>query len=451
MASPTPVPAQSSSGNRWVSAFPLSLGLFLGLALVKFGNTAILDSLVERPTDVWELIYQAWPLSWGIGLLAIIAIWGLSGARFETPAPTWLALLPMAWLGWQFLASFRSVDPAVTRVTLAHFAGCTAAYYVGLLALSGSAAHKSLWYGILGGGIIMLVSGLQQHFGGLEETRRMMYESDNWKHVSSDFLARMSSNRIFATVLYPNAFAGALLLLGPLLGVLIWQSTTWLGLPSRCFLTGLMSVAILGCLAWTESKAGWLIALAMAFVSALQVNIPKRVKWAAVVIVVLGGGLGFFVRYESYFQKGARSAGARIEYWKAAVRIAASNPLLGTGPGTFQRSYARIKPPEAEMARLAHNDYLQQASDSGLPGFALYFGFIFASLYILYRKSTCRISHIHFAVWLGTFGLALQGFVEFGLYITALSWPMFFFLGWLWANQSKTSPPNGMDKPTGKK
>jgi hypothetical protein len=36
-----------------------------------------------------------------------------------------------------------------------------------------------------------------------------------------------------------------------------------------------------------------------------------------------------------------------------------------------------------------------------------------------------------FAVWLGMLGWALQGFVEFGLYIPALAWPAFVMLGWL--------------------
>jgi hypothetical protein len=35
------------------------------------------------------------------------------------------------------------------------------------------------------------------------------------------------------------------------------------------------------------------------------------------------------------------------------------------------------------------------------------------------------------AVWLGVLGWSLQSLVEFGLYIPALAWPAFTFLGWL--------------------
>lgn len=40
-----------------------------------------------------------------------------------------------------------------------------------------------------------------------------------------------------------------------------------------------------------------------------------------------------------------------------------------------------------------------------------------------------------FGVWLGVLGWSLQGFAEFGLYIPALAWPAFAFLGWLLAKQ----------------
>jgi len=36
-----------------------------------------------------------------------------------------------------------------------------------------------------------------------------------------------------------------------------------------------------------------------------------------------------------------------------------------------------------------------------------------------------------FGVWVGVLGWALQGLVEFGLYIPALAWPAFALLGWL--------------------
>ena len=81
------------------------------------------------------------------------------------------------------------------------------------------------------------------------------------------------------------------------------------------------------------------------------------------------------------------------------------------------------------MTLLVHNNYLEQASDSGIPGFIAFAAFIFGSLAFLYRKP--KRDWISFAIFVGVLGWVAQGFVEFGLYIPAISWPAFLFLGWL--------------------
>jgi hypothetical protein len=50
-------------------------------------------------------------------------------------------------------------------------------------------------------------------------------------------------------------------------------------------------------------------------------------------------------------------------------------------------------------------------------------------------------------LWLGTLGWALQSFVEFGLYLPALAWPAFAFLGCLLRRRFELEPENvGNDK-----
>jgi O-antigen ligase len=134
---------------------------------------------------------------------------------------------------------------------------------------------------------------------------------------------------------------------------------------------------------------------------------------------------------------------ARFDYWQAAAQTAKAHPVFGSGPGTFGVAYARIKKPESEMARVAHNDYLEQASDSGLVGFLSFTGFVAAALVFAYRRSGLRGDWVKLAIWLGLLGWALQSFVEFGLYIPAIAWPAFGLLGWLVAqapNQIDSQP-----------
>ena len=183
----------------------------------------------------------------------------------------------------------------------------------------------------------------------------------------------------------------------------------------------------------------WTLVLLGAWFLYFPLSMKLKLGLASAAMVL--GLTGFAVKYADYFDRGATSVGARFGYWGAAVQSATEKPLLGTGPGTFQLAYKRHRTPDAEPTRLTHNDYLQQASDSGWPGFALYGAFIGSAGWVLARR---RLDDpLLIAVQLGLLAWLLQGFVEFGLYIPALAWPAWLMLGWLLA-----LPTNRFDKST---
>lgn len=72
-----------------------------------------------------------------------------------------------------------------------------------------------------------------------------------------------------------------------------------------------------------------------------------------------------------------QSLGSRSLIWKGAVQIARAAPLLGAGPGQFEPAFTLYRSPvhrsfsEAishSEVNYAHNDFLQVASETGLPG-----------------------------------------------------------------------------------
>jgi O-antigen ligase len=247
-------------------------------------------------------------------------------------------------------------------------------------------------------------------------------------------LAKFTKGRVMGTLVYPNALAGAILLLLPLALTLAFgakqlrPAIRGIVIALACFLGGAGFF-------WTGSKLGWLIAMALGGLYLFRLNWSAQLKIAALaVIVILGFGI-FAVRFHNYFAAGATSAGARLDYWRAAVQTAAKNPLVGTGPGTFQRPYERIKAPDAEMARLAHNDYLEQFSDSGIPGGIFYSAWIALALISIGRRiwksenHADKLSALRFAIFAGLLGWFVQGAGEFSLYIPALAWTAFTLLG----------------------
>ncbi len=446
--------------------FPGLLGLWLALAPIKFGNPVILDRQILPPQSLAEAIHQPWPIAWGHALLGVVFATGalalihpasrlgphdrppptasVCGSRIESFLP-WLCV---GWLAWQTISSLGTIDPTLSGPCWTHFMACGLAYLTGAR-LMPSRSHgdgwRSFWIGIAGGWLVVVAIGWRQHFGGLAETREYFYSLPDWRSQPPELIAKIASNRIYSTLVYPNALAGVVLLLTPPLVMGAWFVSRQLPSWKRMALAGLPAIGAAGCLVWSGSKAGWLIALGL--VAGGWLLRPgwhrSRVRWpwpAAILAVALGL---FWFRYHEYFARGATSASARVDYWKVAWSNSTAHPLLGTGPGTFLRVYSRAKPPTAEMTRLVHNDYLQQATDSGWVGAILFAGLVVGTLGTGYRKD---LGSAAFGVWLGILGMSCQSLVEFGLYIPGLAWPWFVGLGYFSRGRSEATTGKTLDK-----
>jgi O-antigen ligase len=430
--------AQKKGGARPM-IFAAAAGLFLFLAFVKFGDPVVLDGVFPAPSDLVAIATQSWPLAWGCWLLVALAVVGVltirwTAVRFKSPV-----LLPAAWLLWQFISATQTINPPLTSLTFEHFTVCVALFYLGYFGLKGVRDPWPVWTGLALALCWVMRGGFEQHFGGLEATRRLFYSTKDQLKIPPEllndpaYLRRVTSTRIFSTFANPDSFAGGIELLLPISLLFLWHITPKVRTPIRSLFVIILGGAGLACLFWTGSKAGWLVALVMAMIALGWSGLS--VKWRNILIggVLILGVVGFVARYASTVKKQEVSVGTRLTYWKAAVRIAADNPILGTGPGTFFVSYSRIKGPDDDFAHLTHNDYLEQACDSGFLGCFLYTAAIIGYLWSLYRYRIAKKVMIDgsFVVWLGILGICLHSLVDYHLYIPALAWPMFFLLGWI--------------------
>jgi hypothetical protein len=435
----------------------LAFGLFLGLCIWKFGNPVILDSKITSPNSLSEFWNYTWPTHWANWILLPLAIAGAILAlakKSRWPQKKWLWLLPLLWFGWQLFSATQTVDSNLTSTTLCQFFGCVACYFIGAFLFGDKRALIFLLIGILAAFTFCLVRAVDQRIFEFPQNRQMLLEDERagWTNVPPEMflqmkqdgvvittngmdvanpaiLAKFTKGRVNGTLVYPNALAGIILLLFPISIALAFNSTKKLKPPIR-FAAIALTLFLGGAgFFWTGSKLGWLIAIANGGVCLLRLNWSTRLKFAAIgLIIFLGLGI-FAVRFQNYFAAGATSVGARFDYWRAAIQTTVKNPLLGTGPGTFQRPYAKIKSPDAEMARLAHNDYLEQFSDSGIPGGFFYASWIFLALTTIARRVWKSSNQITFAIFAGLLGWFVQGIGEFNLYVPALAWTVFTLLG----------------------
>jgi hypothetical protein len=462
------------SGNkiRGIEYYALAFGLFLGLCIWKFGNPVILDSKISPPNSPSEFWHFAWPTHWAAWILLPLVIVGAFLAfvrKSRWPQTKWLWLLPLLWFGWQLFSAAQTVDANLTSATLWQFFGCVACYFIGAFLFGNGRVINFLLVGILAAFTLCLVRAIDQRIFEFPQSRQILLEDERtgWTNVPPEMLLQMKQDgeiittngvdvpnpvildkfkkgRVNGTLVYPNALAGIILLLFPISIVLAFSATEKMKLIIR-FAAITLALFLGGAgFFWTGSKLGWLIAIAIGGLCLFRLDWSKRLKFAALGLIVFIG-LGIFaVRFQNYFSAGATSVGARFDYWHAAVKITCKNPFFGTGPGTFQRPYAKIKSPEAEMARLTHNDYLEQFSDSGIPGGIFYGAWIVLALITVSRRVWKSGNEVSFAIFAGLLCWFVQGTGEFSLYVPALAWTVFTLLGCsvgLTANQfDKKSP-----------
>jgi hypothetical protein len=439
--------------------YALAFGLFLGLCIWKFGNPVILDHKISAPNTATEWLIEPWPPHWAPLILMpffVVGTFLAAQKRIHPPANRWLVWLPLAWLGWQFFSAGTSVDATLTAATLWQYAGCVACYFLGTFLLARENLLRCILPGVLAAFTFCLIRAVDQRAIEFPAERQAMIEGQRtgWTNfppeniasmkndgviittngadvVNPVILKKMEKGRAYGTLVYPNALAGIILLLWPLALALAVGATKKLKPPIR-FAAVALAIFLGGAAFFaTGSKLGWLIGILLIGLFLLRLDWSKKLKFAAVA-AVLFFGLGIFaVRFHSYFSAGATSAGARFDYWRAAVQITQTHPLTGTGPGTFQRPYAQLKSPDAEMARLTHNDFLEQFSDSGIPGGLAYAGWIFLALAVAGKKFWRSADVFTFAIFAGVLAWFVQGLGEFSLFIPALAWTAFALLGFL--------------------
>ena len=365
-----------------------------------------------------------------------------------------LWLLPLAWLGWQLLAFQSSVDRGLSSATLPQLAGCVGCYFLGAFLPGRPGIVRWLLVGILAAFTYCLMRGVEQRVFEFPDSYQSLVqgEKEQWTNEPPDMLlemkkegvivttngmdianpailAKFAKGRVSGTLVYPNALAGIILLLFPVAISVAFNDTKSLKPVIRAAVIA-MTIGLGGsAFFFTGSKLGWLLAIGLGGLMLFRLKWSTRLKWTALALILIMGLGVFGIRFHKYLAGGATSVGARFDYWRAAVKTAEYYPVFGTGPGTFQRPYARLKSPDAEMARLTHNDYLEQFSDSGLVGGLSYAAWIILALTFSGRRIWQRGDYLAVALFAGTLAWFVQGLGEFSLYIPGLAWLAFTLLG----------------------
>ena len=418
------------------------LGALVFLAPMKFGTPVIAQSLLPMPHDIWEWVISSWPNP----LLVILSFVGLIWAAIGRPGnPTLLttsgsgatrrrlnalAWLPLAWLLTQVVATPRSSNIQVSFDTLLHFAVCVVVFYAAARLVRNEKVASWVFGALAAATAVTGLLALLQWFGGLAAAREYAAAYFDPATISDDLRLRMTSNRVFGTLVYPNALAGFLVVaFAPVLAWLYggaWRRAT------KVAILALAGGAMVYCLMLTGSRGGF-AALAAAVAAGALCLVRGRTVWRVMVVglVVLAAFVIVFLAAQrgGLMHLGRQSLEARLDYWSGAARIVRDHPWLGTGPGTFGSIYTKYKTATTEEAQFAHNNYLEMWCDSGVAAFMVFVVLWVVAVWDAFRLARRRRDMVSTAVCAALVGWTVHGLVDFDLYVPGIAVPAFALLG----------------------
>jgi O-antigen ligase len=354
----------------------------------------------------------------------VLLLLGLALAQL-VPLPAWARALGDAQTGR------LSTDPHQTLVHLLFWATCAAAFFLARAVAGEPAGARHLVYALAALGAFEAFYGLVQYLTGWQQiftyVKRYALEDATGTYINRNhfaFLLEMVCPFVFALGFWrleaaraapgPRGVARALVERGELYEAMFWMC---------------LGVVLLAALAFSRSRMGILSAgVSLGLLVLLRaLRGRRRAALAAGAGVALAGLLlagwlgagGVAAR----FAKLERDAVARWLIWQDSLALfRGRTALVGSGLGTFPTLYT-----QAQTAHLtgfvnhAHSDYLELAADMGLPGAAVLFGGIAATLLAATRRSLAPGGGFDRVVALGAAGsltaVLLHSLTDFNLYV----------------------------------
>ena len=218
-----------------------------------------------------------------------------------------------------------------------------------------------------------------------------------------------------------------------------------------------LAIVILAALILSRSRMGIISAL-VSLVAILALagtsTVGPRAR-AAVAAVFFLGVLGLVVwigsdpvmsRFETLGQEYNLSGQSRVSIWHDTLRLIRQHPFLGTGLGSFFVAYTSVQTAFLNLlVEHAHCDYLEVATELGLPGAILVFGSIFwvlAQTVRRYGKLEERFDKAVSLACIGSLGAILvHSLADFNLYIPANALLFTMILAMAWSSAHPESRP----------
>ncbi|PKL92902.1 MAG: hypothetical protein CVV21_00735 [Candidatus Goldiibacteriota bacterium HGW-Goldbacteria-1] len=299
----------------------------------------------------------------------------ISQETLETPVDGPLFLL----FAWVWISVPLSGNHAMSLNTAVSFCVFLLFYY--LMYVYSRRYFKYIAFFLIAIAVIACFKGLHQYFFSFtEDLKNLSAATPGF----SDIKARLESRRIFSFFIYPNTFAGYLILLIPPVFGFIRTEKKY-----RFVLTGVV-VLMLGCLVLTKSAgafASLFVAVLLSFLFR-DVHLKKYRMLMGAFLGLCAVALAFTV-YIRGMESLSSSLSGKIDSFFYMLTLIKNSLITGYGPGLFETVYNNLRPENVSYLKFAHNAPMQAMIEIGLIGLILF-------AYLIFRGYRSIIKNFYF-------------------------------------------------------
>lgn len=395
----TVVPTLLEGGLLFLLAFPpLALGMTALWTVAIFRVTSVLLLTLWLTHAVLTRVPRSWRMPW------------------------W-ATMVLVYLGINLASLVVSVNLDDSQEEIANLVAYLAIFIVAQQTLR-TPRHAFRLCGVqIGLALLLSLYSVFQHYG---------LEVLVWDRPTSEL------GRSFATFGNANRLAGYLIMIAPLfLAVLFTTAPRHIKIGAAIGL-----LLIYAGLVFTYSRGGWLgflaslgcFGLGLVIKVRRQLRVTRRHLIVIVVLVAVVMGItvaqrGTRLLNVSTSAVGDESIGWRLAMWRGALKMIEASPWLGTGIGTYRTAILAVESAELQQllafrkltAMQTHNDYLQIASEIGLPGLmvlVILLGVMFVQMERLSRSHPHpSVQSLILGVAAGLMAIVVHGLVDSNLHL----------------------------------
>ena len=332
---------------------------------------------------------------------------------------------------------YFSFEPYATRTHFLNLLACFVAFYFAQI-VSQNRRRKQFFIASL------VALGVFEAFYGL-----IQYLTD-WQQIFT-YVKKFDLEEATGTYINRNHYAGFLEMILPFSLALVLYEYAKLRVNhdagmsfrkliarsglQRLILSLCVSVILCAGLVFSRSRMGILAALSSVVIIFALVTISKFHGRASSLLtamfIVLSIGLAVWIgpgpivsRFQDISNEYSLGGPSRVSIWRDALPLIQHHPWLGTGLGTFPVAYTSGQTAFlAQFVNHAHNDYIELATDFGIPAAFILFASIFLILARAVRAFLYGERDFEKVIALGCVGsivaILLHSLADFNLYIPA--------------------------------